>query len=232
MPVIARASVPDQVFLRLARDIVGGRLAPGERLPAQRALAAELGVNMASIREGVKRLEQARLVEVRHGDGMRVRDWRVHGGLDVLVHLAARDGVLDPAVTRAVFEARGVLLAAAARFAAERRSDEQGALLGSLAAQIAAERDDDAAQGLDFAFYAVLVEAAGNLVFSLITNSIRDLYLARRELFRPIVARRAELIPLYEAAARTVHEGDADGAEAAVERLAAAQAARVLGEAA
>src|SRR5262249_56634667 len=114
------------------------RRAPGERLPTQRALAAELGVNMASIREGVKRLEQARLVEVRHGDGMRVRDWRTHGGLDVLVHLVAPDGALDPAITRAVFEARGALLAAAARLAAERRSDEQAALLASLAEQIAA----------------------------------------------------------------------------------------------
>jgi GntR family transcriptional regulator, transcriptional repressor for pyruvate dehydrogenase complex len=57
VPPIARASVPDQVFHRLAREIVSGRLAPGDRLPAQRALAAELGVNMASIREGVKRLE-------------------------------------------------------------------------------------------------------------------------------------------------------------------------------
>ena len=31
---------------------------------------------MASVREAVKRLEQLRLVEVRHGDAMRVRDWR------------------------------------------------------------------------------------------------------------------------------------------------------------
>jgi DNA-binding FadR family transcriptional regulator len=221
--------VPDQVFHRLARDIVSGRLAPGDRLPAQRALAAELRVNMASVREGVKRLEQARLVDVRHGDGMRVRDWRTNGGLDVLAHLAAPDGRLDREVAQAVFEARGVLLTAAARLAAGRRSSEQAKLLRSLAAQLAIEPDDDAAQGLDFAFYAVLVEAAGNLVFSLITNSIRDLYLARRELFRPIVARRAELGPLYERAARAVGERDAAAAEAAVERLAAAQAARLLG---
>ena len=229
VPVISRSSVPDQVFQRLAREIVSGRLAAGDRLPAQRALAAELGVNMASVREGVKRLEQARLVDVRHGDGMRVRDWRTNGGLDVLAQLAVRDGRLDPDVARAVFEARGVLLAAAAGLAAERRSGEQAKLLGSLAAQLAAEPDDDAAQGLDFAFYAVLVEAAGNLVFSLITNSIRDLYLAGRELFRPIVERRAELAPLYERAARAIGDRDAAAAEAAVERLAAAQAARLLG---
>ena len=48
---------------------------------------------MASVREGVKRLEQLGLVEVRHGDAMRVRDWRLHGGPDVLVHLIARGGL-------------------------------------------------------------------------------------------------------------------------------------------
>ena len=84
--------LPDQVFRRLVGDVLSGRYAPGERLPAQRTLAAELGVNMASVREGVKRLEQLRLVETRHGDGMRVRDWRAHGGLDVLVHAVADGG--------------------------------------------------------------------------------------------------------------------------------------------
>ena len=74
------------MFRRLAADVLAGRHAPGERLPTQRALAAELGVNMATVREGIKRLEQLKLVEVRQGDAMRVRDWRAHGGLDVLVH--------------------------------------------------------------------------------------------------------------------------------------------------
>src|SRR3954454_7811374 len=69
---LPRTSLPDQAFHRLVSDVLAGRYAPGERLPTQRALAAELGVNMASVREGVKRLEQLGLVEVRHGDAMRV----------------------------------------------------------------------------------------------------------------------------------------------------------------
>src|SRR5918996_6047188 len=91
---VQRDSLPDQVFRRLAADVVSGRYAPAERLPTQRALAAELGVNMASVREGVKRLEQLKLVDVRQGDAMRVRDWRAHGGLDVLVHVSGRGAPL------------------------------------------------------------------------------------------------------------------------------------------
>ena len=132
-----RTSLPDQVFHRLVSDVLAGRYAPGERLPTQRALAAELGVNMASVREGVKRLEQLGLVEVRHGDAMRVLDWRLHGGPDVLVHLIARAGSLDVEMVRAVMEARRLLLAESGRLAAGAAREEQAALLASLAEQLA-----------------------------------------------------------------------------------------------
>ena len=93
---------------------------------------------MASVREGVKRLEQLRLVETRHGDGMRVRDWRAQGGLDVLVHAVAHGGALDPALVREVFEARRLLLAEASALAAARRTHEQAALLARLAGELGA----------------------------------------------------------------------------------------------
>jgi DNA-binding FadR family transcriptional regulator len=225
---LVRTSLPDQVFHRLVSDVLAGRYAPGERLPPQRALAAELGVNMASVREGIKRLEQLGLVEVRHGDAMRVRDWRLHGGPDVLVHLIAREDALDVEMVRAVMEARRLLLAESARLAAERRSDDQATLLAALAAQLEAAPDDEAAQHLDFAWYAVLIEAAGNVVFLLVMNSIRALYLEHLDLFRPIVSDRDELVPRYRAAAVAIGDGDADAAAAEVFVLAAEQEARLL----
>src|SRR5436309_8358864 len=117
---ITRASVPDLVFASLCDAILSGRYEPGERLPTQRTLAAELEVNMASAREALKRLEQLRLVEVRHGDGTRVLDWRRSGCLEALV---LRGGIDQPFV-RDLFEARRLLLVEAARLAAVRRSDE------------------------------------------------------------------------------------------------------------
>src|SRR4051812_49938286 len=72
--------VAGRVFSRLVEDVLSGRYEPGEKLPTQRALAAGLGVNMASVREAVKRLEQLGLVQVRQGDAMRVNDWRATGG--------------------------------------------------------------------------------------------------------------------------------------------------------
>lgn len=224
---IQRASIPGQVFRRLCDGILSGRYAPGERLPPQRELARELGVNMASVREGVKRLEQLGLVEVRQGDAMRVLDWR-GAGLDVLAHAIASADEIDPDVLRAVFEARRLLLTEAARLAAQRRTDEQAVRLRALAEELAAAVDGASAQGHDFAFFATLIDAAGNLVFTLIMNSIRELYVGRLDAFRPIVEGRAELAPLYRRAARAVTARDPSRAAAAVARLAALQEARML----
>ena len=226
MPLLPRTSLPDQVFRRLVADVLSGRYAPRERLPTQRALAAELGVNLASVREGVKRLEQLRLVETRQGDGMRVSDWRARGGLDVLVHAVAHGGALDPALVHEVFEARRALLAEASALAAERRTDDQAAMLARLAVELGAGADDATAQGLDLAFMATVIEAARNLAFSLIANSIRDVYLERLELFRAIVERREELG--YAAVASAIADGDGTRARAAMTALAAAQETRLL----
>src|SRR4051794_39648765 len=225
---LERSNLPEQVFRELVSAVLEGRYAPGERLPPQRALAADLGVTMGSLREGIKRLEQLRLVEVKHGDAMRVNDWRVHGGLDVLAYAATA----DPTLTRGLFEARRLLLQEAARLAAERRSDQQAATLDQLATAFAAAPDDATAQMVDLAFMQIVIDAADNLVFSLIINSIRELYLGELERFRPIVAGRDELAPLYRRAARAIQGGEPGRAATAITRLATLQEQRMIEEAA
>ena len=222
---IRPARVSDQVFRALCDDILSGRYEPGEKLPTQRRLAAELGVNMASIREAVKRLEQLRLVEVRHGDAMRVRDWRADGGLDVIAHVLFRAGGVDRDTLASLLEARRLMLAEAARLAAARREDHQAVRLEELAARFADAPEAAAAQAIDFTFMSELVEAAGNVVFGLILNSIRALYFEHAELFRAVVADRDELAPLYRRAAAAVQRGDGRRAAAVVAALAAAQEA-------
>jgi DNA-binding FadR family transcriptional regulator len=212
--------VASRVFGHLIEDVLSGRYEPGEKLPTQRALAAELDVNMASVREAVKRLEQLGLVEVRHGDAMRVTDWRTSGGLDVIAHVLFAAGGLDRDMLAQLMEARRLMLAESARLAAERRDDDQAARLEALAQRIAEAPDDDAAQALDFAFFAELVEAAGNVVLVLVMNSIRRIYFARGGLFASIVSIPREQ---YAVAARAVSRRQPAAAARAVAELAAAQ---------
>jgi len=225
---IQRALVSDQVFRLLSEQILSGRYESGEKLPTQRALAADLAVNMASIREAVKRLEQLGLVEVRHGDAMRVRDWRSDGGLDVVAHLIFAAGGVDRPTLAAVLEARRLMLTEAARLAATRRGDDQARRLRELALQIAEAPDAQTAQLLDLAFIAELVEASDNVVFVLVLNTVRRLYLDHAELLRAVVADRGELAPLYARAAKAIGERVEDRAGGSIAEVAGVQERRIL----
>jgi GntR family transcriptional regulator, transcriptional repressor for pyruvate dehydrogenase complex len=215
--------VSERVFGELLEAVLGGRYKAGEKLPTQRALAADLGVTMSSVREAVKRLEQMGLLDVRQGAAMRVRDWREHGGLDVLTHLLFRGGALDPGVLGAILEARALMLRELAGLAAERRSDEQAQRLHELARQFAHAEDPRDAALVDFAFFTEVAQAAGNLVFQLILNAIRDLYFAHLDAV-PVTARPAELAPNYARVARAIERRDAARARSAAFALATQQA--------
>jgi GntR family transcriptional regulator, transcriptional repressor for pyruvate dehydrogenase complex len=215
--------VPDHVFAHLREAIIGGRYPPGERLPSQRALAADLDVNLACVREALGRLEQLRLVEVRHGEPTLVRDWRRAGGLEALV---LRPDA-DPVLLGDIFEARRLLLADAARLAAERRTEEHVEQLSALARAIADAGEDRTALLADWEFMATLVEAAGNLVFQLTMNSVRELYLPHVDAFSGLVANRSRLSGSYARVVDAVQCRDGDRALAAMEELADAQRASV-----
>jgi GntR family transcriptional repressor for pyruvate dehydrogenase complex len=64
----------DHIARQIREEISQGRLKPGAKLPAERALAAELGVSRNTLREAVRSLEQAGLVHLRKG---------AHGGIFV-----------------------------------------------------------------------------------------------------------------------------------------------------
>ena len=71
-------------YLQLARGlrerIEGGALAPGSALPAERELAARLGVSRATLRQALEVLGEAGLVRRQRGSGTFVRVPEVPGG--------------------------------------------------------------------------------------------------------------------------------------------------------
>ena len=195
---------------------MAGRYAPGEKLPRQRELAADLGVTLQPLREALKRLEQIGVVEARHGDATRVRDWRAHGTLDVLAHLG-------PAVLGDLLEARSLMLREMAGLAAERRDAAARARDRRAGRALRRTREDArAAAELDFAFFTEVAEAAGNLVFLLILNGIRGVYFEHLDEL-PVAADVAGLAPGYAALAGAIAAGDADAARDAAFALAEAQ---------
>lgn len=117
-------NIARKVFEDLRHQILAGRLSPGERLPGERELAARYGTNRNTLREAVRRLEQARLVTVRHGQGVTVADFRRTGTMDLLAPLFAASGDYAEMsqIIQDILPARLLVLEFAGRLAV-RRSD-------------------------------------------------------------------------------------------------------------
>lgn len=172
---IRREAVSDQLFSLLEERILNGVLPPGGALTAERELAAEFGVNRHAVREAVKRLQQARLVEVSQGGRTRVLDWRTSAGLDLVLQASAGARV-PPALAglqRDALEMRACIGADAARLCAERCSAEQAAEITAAAAAFGRIGPDLAALGAaDIAWWRLVVTGSGNLAYLLAFNSL------------------------------------------------------------
>ncbi|MER6280808.1 MULTISPECIES: GntR family transcriptional regulator [Streptomyces] len=173
---IRREAVSDQLFAVLRDRILGGGLPPGSALTAERDLAAEFGVNRHAVREAVKRLQQARLVEVSHGGRTLVLDWRRSAGLDLAVGIAASDGGPSVAdLARDALEMRACIGADAARLCAIRCSEPAAEEIVEAAWRYARSGPDLADLGLaDVAWWRLIVEGSANLAYLLAFNSLVD----------------------------------------------------------
>jgi GntR family transcriptional repressor for pyruvate dehydrogenase complex len=79
-----KTKIADEVFVELQTQILSGRYTSGDRLPPERELAQTLDTNRNTLREAIRRLEQARLVTVRQGQGVTVADFRHTGTIELL----------------------------------------------------------------------------------------------------------------------------------------------------
>jgi DNA-binding FadR family transcriptional regulator len=64
--------------------ILDHNLSAGDPLPPETQLAHELGVGRSSVREAIKALQSLGIVEVRHGDGLYVREYNFDPILETL----------------------------------------------------------------------------------------------------------------------------------------------------
>ena len=187
---------------QLRREILDGRWRPGERLPAERELATQLGVHRSSVREALRKLEELRLVVIRRGDGARVCP--IEGaGIEVVRDLLLRDGRLDPVVARQILDVREMLITGAARLALERGAPEAIARARVLVQRLADPKlTPEQFLPATEALFEVIAEASGNLVLRLVRNGVLSLFDARG-------ATRPALFEPSPAVLRAVHAIDA-----------------------
>lgn len=161
------------VLESLESDLLEGRLAPGDHLPPERELAANLGVGRSSVREALRVLEVLGLIRTATGSGPTSGAIVIatpRGGMSALLRLqvAAQGFPLDDVVrTRLIIESAVVETLAAAGGAL---SDAEADLDAMDAPGLTAQEF----LALDAEFHRALAEASGNEVVAAMMAGLRE----------------------------------------------------------
>jgi DNA-binding FadR family transcriptional regulator len=155
-----------QIADQLAQLIASGEFPSGSRLPAERELAASLGVSRTSVREAIISLEMTGLVEVRVGTGIFVT------ARPDASRSASRDAGPGPFELLA---ARKLVEGEIAALAATVASEEDAEALRRSVERIEASTDDFVArESEDRDFHLLLAKATGNSSLELVVEGLWD----------------------------------------------------------
>ena len=112
--------ISDEIVDQVKALIKTGKLQPGEQLPAERAFADLLGVGRPTLREALIHLEALGIVEIRKRQGVFVKNIGSSLVSDPLRQVFKEDCGMMPYL----YEIRKDIEIAAARLAAQRRTDD------------------------------------------------------------------------------------------------------------
>lgn len=174
---IDRQSLSNAVFDQLRDQILNRQIDAGEALPSERLLCELLNVNRGAVREGIKRLQQAGLVEVRQGGPTRVLDFHTEAGMELLPALIVDGrGSVKISIAKGILQMRSSLAPDVAAHAAKKPNAELASALQEVVSQMRKTQDTAKRQELAFTYWETLVQQGGQLTYKLAFNSLRKAY--------------------------------------------------------
>lgn len=158
---------------KIRQRIGSGDLRPGDRLPSERELAAQFNVSRNTVREAIRSLEAAGVVELRKGatGGAFIQEGSSKGVVSSFHDLLALGVILPEHLS----EARSIVGSATARLACERADEEDFAALEACVNEaIAAAEAGDIAQrsAANFQFHQELARVAKNPILEVLTDAV------------------------------------------------------------
>lgn len=208
----------DGISDAIARAVLEGKLAPGDALPSEGALAREFEVSRPVAREALRHLTSAGLVHTQQGKVARVK--ALNGEpLDRLYGMAARSSLKR---LREANEMRRVIEISVARLAAERRDPDGIAdLKAAWAVMDQCGVDPVLFMKADISFHQAIAAATGNSMIRIQVEGLKSVQREVSELFThrntrtasDWVATKQRHLDVMDA----IVSGDAKAAEHAVE---------------
>ena len=162
--------IPDVVYKQLVSLIANGRLKPGEKLPSERDMAADMGVSRQSIREAINKARTMGLIEVRQGGStVVVSSIKEHLKTPLAIILEEQaEKIFEFLEIRKLFEGWCAEKAAAAAKAVDLR-----AMMEQLQQMSQLEPGEAAWEKADLGFHSAIAAASHNLIAIHIMEALR-----------------------------------------------------------
>ena len=155
---VRHGDIVAETVARLGQAIGMGLLRPGDRLPSEARLAADLGISPVSLRSALNMLRGAGVLETSRGRGGGTM---VTAGASSLP-LPAAQQMPTEAELRDLADLRCVVEGGAAAYAAERATDEQIEHLDELATAMEGDADWATWSERDTLLHLVIADACGS----------------------------------------------------------------------
>lgn len=212
-PIRPRERRFEEIVHQLQAQILSGALKPGDRIPAERALAHHFGVSRPAVREAIKSLAEKGLLDVQVGRGTFVAAATTDHVVESM-SLLLRESRDAPEQLQ---QAREIIEVPIARLAARHRDAAHIERLRDLLALMDTQRQMTRAFiDADSDFHFLLARATGNPVLEIVSRTLLSMLRAER-IF--MVGFRDEIrgaIDSHRAIVDAVEAGDPDAAGAAM----------------
>lgn len=203
----------EEICDQIGHEVAAGRLKPGDRLPAERELAEQFGVSRTAVREALRSLEMAGIVECQKG---------THGGPYIrqgdpgIITRAVRDMVfLGQISTESLTEARILITNDAIRLACERATEAD---LDAIERDVdlwdeSVRRGDESRRSSQIVeFYRLIARATHNEVLVMMVDALSEI--VRLLLLRIAVEPRNDVATVRRRILKHLRARDADRAVA------------------
>jgi len=169
-------SKTDRIIIDIGQQIVGGKYVPGTALPSEAELCEEFETSRNIIREVLRALMAKRLVEVKRYRGafVTLRSQWNYLDTEVLNWVLAQD--YDPRLIAAMSEVRNLVEPTIARWAAERATSSELAVIeAALNDMIAHHQERELFNEADIRYHEAVLAAVHNPVLQQLSVAISSL---------------------------------------------------------
>ncbi len=162
-----------ELFVKdIEAKIISGQLSPGEKLPAERELAAMTGVSRSIVNSGILELASKGFVRVIPRRGTIVKDYKNEGTSSILSSIMNyHQGKLNLRLFNNMMDTRLLIEVECAGLAAINRTEEDLIILGSLIKNAKGENGIESRVDCNYNFHHRITIASGNMVYAMIFKS-------------------------------------------------------------